>query len=1050
MPILKNLIPHSHDSQDDSGHTHPIADGKFSQKNFTQAKSDKLNNIQANAEVNVNADWNATSGDAEILNKPTDVTDLSGHNADELSDISSAGSGQIITSTERSKLTGVATGATQNDTDANLKNRSNHTGEQAISTVTGLQTALDGKVDDSQVLTNVPSNAVFTDTTYIVADNQLSQKNFTTALHAKLTGVEAGATADQTASEIKTAYESNADTNPFTNAEQSKLSGVDASANNYTLPAASGSLGGIVSGSGGDVTVDGSGVVTVLDDSHNHVVSNVDGLQAALDAKVDDSQVLTNVPANAVFTDTTYNNATTSSSGLLSSSDKSKLDSLTGAEVNVNADWNATSGDAEILNKPTTITSAEQAKLGHLSVTQAVDLDTMESDIATNNAKVTNATHTGDVTGSTALTIANDSVTNAKMANVATGTVKGRTAAGVGDVEDLDIDTDLKSALNLSKTDVGLSNVENKSSATIRGEIVDSDIPASIARDTELTTLNASNLTSGTVSADRLPFTESGKSAVGNFGQFYAHTAYTDFNADVADWGWSFVSGATNAPNITSTGSGQWYRLRCGLGSGYGFQSGSGDYWLELAYPRYNQSTAGCYMRTCHNGTISAWVEIGGGSATTDASDLTSGTLNASRLPLTFTQSHNIDTGGATSILTVKSGSVYSVLRANGNNNGQGVVEVGADNSTGGGMCYNGTSNSTICNSGQNNEEITFYRMSGNTRTAVMAYKKDDSVVDFREGISFGERDIDSYSTAKGMYWHSGTNYAIYREAGAWGSPYPKLNVSFWTGINIGGKNSYGGTRFFNGVPGHSTADQIMSVGDGDDHVRINNSLMVNTNNGVITSAYPAFYIRGNTSTFGCATFTHAKAGCGTNSYIGYGGNADVYFRSGNKDSGRVILQDSGTGKVLIGTSTGSAKLTVNGSVSKTSGSFDIAHPDPEKKDTHRLRHYFVETPSAGGNIYKYQINCKAGENYIDLPDYFKHLNTDSLVWANSFKHFGRAWGEVVEDGARAKIVCEDAGIYNILVFGDRKDKDAMEEFDKFGIEYEVSNAKCYNGRTPK
>ena len=36
----------------------------------------------------------------------------------------------------------------------------------------------------------------------------------------------------------------------------------------------------------------------------------------------------------------------------------------------------------------TGITSAEQTKLGHISVTQAVDLDTMESDIATNNTKI--------------------------------------------------------------------------------------------------------------------------------------------------------------------------------------------------------------------------------------------------------------------------------------------------------------------------------------------------------------------------------------------------------------------------------------------------------------------------------------------------------------------------------------------------------------------------------------------------------------------------------------------------------------------------------------
>lgn len=40
--------------------------------------------------------------------------------------------------------------------------------------------------------------------------------------------------------------------------------------------------------------------------SHTHTIANVTGLQSALDGKVDDSQVLTNVPAGAVFTDTIY------------------------------------------------------------------------------------------------------------------------------------------------------------------------------------------------------------------------------------------------------------------------------------------------------------------------------------------------------------------------------------------------------------------------------------------------------------------------------------------------------------------------------------------------------------------------------------------------------------------------------------------------------------------------------------------------------------------------------------------------------------------------
>ncbi len=47
---------------------------------------------------------------------------------------------------------------------------------------------------------------------------------------AKLDLIEANATADQTASEIKTAYESNSDTNEFSDAEQTKLANIEANA----------------------------------------------------------------------------------------------------------------------------------------------------------------------------------------------------------------------------------------------------------------------------------------------------------------------------------------------------------------------------------------------------------------------------------------------------------------------------------------------------------------------------------------------------------------------------------------------------------------------------------------------------------------------------------------------------------------------------------------------------------------------------------------------------------------------------------------------------
>ena len=66
---------------------------------------------------------------------------------------------------------------------------------------------------------------------------------------------------------------------------------------------------------------------------------------------------------------------------------------------------------------------------------------------------------------------------------------------------------DLKTDLALAKADVGLSNVEDKSSATIRSEIVDSDIPA----------LNASKVTGGTFDDARIPNLGASKVTSGTF-----------------------------------------------------------------------------------------------------------------------------------------------------------------------------------------------------------------------------------------------------------------------------------------------------------------------------------------------------------------------------------------------------------------------------------------------------------------------------------------------------------------------------------------------------
>lgn len=90
--------------------------------------------------------------------------------------------------------------------------------------------------------------------------------------------------------------------------------------------------------------------------------------------------------------------------------------SATNGIINSSTGTNATIPLVNSLNaglmKPSDLT-----KLNFITVTQAVNLDTMESNIAVNNAKVTNATHTGEVTGSTALTITNNAVTTSKIAD---------------------------------------------------------------------------------------------------------------------------------------------------------------------------------------------------------------------------------------------------------------------------------------------------------------------------------------------------------------------------------------------------------------------------------------------------------------------------------------------------------------------------------------------------------------------------------------------------------------------------------------------------------
>ena len=110
------------------------------------------------------------------------------------------------TDAEKTKLAGIATAATVNDTDANLKNRANHTGTQATSTITGLDTALSNISNQIVVVQNTETtnyNDLNTRKVDVVIGKGLSANDYTTTEKTKLAGIATAATANDTDANLK-------------------------------------------------------------------------------------------------------------------------------------------------------------------------------------------------------------------------------------------------------------------------------------------------------------------------------------------------------------------------------------------------------------------------------------------------------------------------------------------------------------------------------------------------------------------------------------------------------------------------------------------------------------------------------------------------------------------------------------------------------------------------------------------------------------------------------------------------------------------------------
>ena len=130
---------------------------------------------------------------------------------------------------------------------------------------------------------------------------------------------------------------------------------------------------------------------------------------------------------------------------------------------------------------------------------------------------------------------------------------------------------------------------------------------------------------------------------------------------------------------------------------------------------------------------------------------------------------------------------------------------------------------------------------------------------------------------------NSAYSYAIYQAGGTWSHPFPDLIIGYHTGIKIGGYTSYGGTRFYNDAPERTGATEIFSVGNGDNHVRVANDLILNGGAGALS-------VSANSDIrLASGTWTGNTAG-----KIQHHNNI-LYFQGGS--SGFAFLHSDGTGR---------------------------------------------------------------------------------------------------------------------------------------------------------
>lgn len=314
-----------------------------------------------------------------------------------------------------------------------------------------------------------------------------------------------------------------------------------------------------------------------------------------------------------------YSSVLANTTASFTTADETKLDGIAaGAEVNVNADWNAVSGDAQILNKPSLATVATTGAYSDLTGKPTIPSKT--SDLTNDSGFITGYTETDPIVGA---------VNGLVKAN-GSGTISAATAgtdylapSAIGTTVQA-YDSDLTSWAGVSTTAKQDTLVSGTNIKTVNGNSLLGSGDLTISGGSSLTVQDeGTTLTSAATSLD---FTGAGVTATNSGGA--VTVAITSGGISTAD-----------IQEFTSTGSSTWTKptgakLVYVLMQGGGGGAGSGH--KQLAIP-VNPNQGG--MGGCGGGWTELWipaVSLGstetvtvGAGGTGGASQTTSGNGNS-------------------------------------------------------------------------------------------------------------------------------------------------------------------------------------------------------------------------------------------------------------------------------------------------------------------------------------------------------------------------------------------------------------------------------------